>query len=114
MSKWDTLFGTEGTQALKRILSSFAKATGLRSVITNDQGEMVCAPPDFQLTEFCKLVQSTPLGCFKCKRSYRLAGADSMTYNGPYIFRCHAGLVSWAAPVIIDVGRLPASFAGKC
>lgn len=113
MSKWDALFGPAETQALKHILSSFTKATGLRATITDAQGEMVCVPDDFQMTEFCQMVQSTSLGRFKCKRCYRLAGADSMTYNGPYIFRCHAGLISWAAPVVIEGHQLASITCGQ-
>lgn len=113
MSKWDALFGSEDKKVLKHILSSFSKATGLRATIIDLQGETVCAPDDFKMTDYCWQVQSTSLGCFKCKRSYCLAGKDSMKYNGPYIFRCHAGLVCWAAPVVVAGQQIASIICGQ-
>lgn len=113
LSRWSALFGSEEETSFKHIMSSFMKATGLRVTIIDEHGETVCVSDDFRMTEFCQQVQSTHFGCFKCKRSYRLAGIDSMTYNGPYIFRCHAGLVCWAAPIVVSGEQVASIICGQ-
>jgi len=87
---------------LKKVLSSFSKATGLRAFVVDPQGEtLVTSEENEEYCSFCNLVRSSPEGVEKCKRTYARAGLEASKYGKPYIFRCHAGLVVWAAPILI-------------
>jgi len=48
------------------------------------------------------MIRSDSTGVSKCKRSYARAGKEAAKYGEPYIFRCHAGLIAWAAPILLD------------
>jgi two-component system response regulator YesN len=42
------------------------------------------------------------VGANKCCGSYARAGAEAAKFGEPYIFRCHAGLIAFAAPIVVD------------
>lgn len=99
---------------LKQILFSFSKATGLRAFIVDSQGELLVKPDEKEeYCDFCQLVRATPNGVFKCKRSYTRAGIEASKYGKPYIFRCHAGLIVWAAPLLVEEDFLGAIVCGQ-
>lgn len=88
---------------LQRILSSFCQATGLRAYIVDPEGEVLVQPDEqAEYCEFCQLVRANQEGMFKCKRSYARACIEASKYGKPYIFRCHAGLIVWAAPLLVE------------
>jgi two-component system response regulator YesN len=88
-------------KALEQILSSFYGATGLRAVFCNLEGEMVITSSlSFSDTPYCQLIKEQPQGKARCAKSYATAGREAVKWGEPYIFRCHAGLVGWAAPVL--------------
>ncbi|NLC38124.1 MAG: helix-turn-helix domain-containing protein [Clostridia bacterium] len=90
-------------KVLQQILLSFSKATGLRASIVDAQGELLVMPGGKEAyCDFCRLVRQSAKGIFKCKRSYAQAGIEASKYGKPYIFRCHAGLIVWAAPLLIE------------
>ncbi len=92
-----------GEDILQKVLGSFKKATGLRAIIVNSKGDGRIVPAEFpEDCQFCKLVRGSSKGLEKCKRSYAQAGKEAAKYGEPYIFRCHAGLVGWAAPLMYE------------
>ena len=92
-----------GEEILQKILSSFKKATGLRAVIVNVKGEGRIVPTEFpEDCKLCQIVRGSAKGLEKCQRSYERAGKEAAKYGEPYIFRCHAGLVGWAAPLMLE------------
>jgi two-component system response regulator YesN len=92
-----------GEDLLHRVLSSFKKATDLRAVIVDDKGEGRIVPAEFpEDCQFCSIVRSSEKGLNKCIKSYAQAGQEAAKYGEPYIFRCHAGLVGWAAPLMLE------------
>jgi two-component system response regulator YesN len=86
---------------LKRVLHSFVEATGLRASIIDTQGKRLVAPDNTEDTPFCQLIRSNPRGLQKCERCCARAGVQAERIGVPYIFRCHAGLIKWAAPITI-------------
>jgi two-component system response regulator YesN len=86
---------------MERILGTFSKATGLRVYIIDQAGEMIVKPIDATgMSSFCQQVQK--VGRPRCRRCYARAGKEAAKYGEPYIFRCHAGLVLWAAPLMVE------------
>lgn len=88
---------------LERMLCSFSKSTGLKAVFVDTQGNTVVST-DHEIKDcrFCQMIRSDKLGVQKCQRSYARAGQQAAKYGEPYIFRCHAGLIAWAAPILLD------------
>lgn len=88
------------------VLSSFSKATGLPISVINGHEEKVKIPP-LNLTfgeepRFCQILRSSPYGSRKCWRFYQHVVLSLARFGAPYIFRCHAGLVSCAVPVFLE------------
>ena len=99
---------------MRHILDSLTKATGLRSVIVNTLGEELLAPLGVQEEcAFCQAVKGTAGGYDKCRGSYMRAGREAAKFGEPYIFRCHAGLIVWAAPLVISGKYIGAIISGQ-
>jgi two-component system response regulator YesN len=87
---------------LLKILNSFAEATGLRAIIVDRDGKTLF-PRDFGGgCTFCRMVKDNPVSARKCCGSYARAGEQAAQFGEPYIFRCHAGLVAFAAPIVAN------------
>lgn len=97
---------------LLKILSSFTTATGLQAIIVDREGRTQL-PANQKDCEFCRLIKNDPVGCNKCRGSYARAGKQAAQFGEPYIFRCHAGLVAFAAPIVIEGKLLGSIICGQ-
>lgn len=86
-------------ELLQRLLDSFSVATKMKVVFTDTSGNVLLSSAGTDCA-FCSLVKSSPLGCERCRSSYARGGKQATKWNEPYFFRCHAGLVVWACPII--------------
>lgn len=91
--------GFPNQKLLEDILDSFSVATNLRAVLTNLDGLPVVLPRTDD-PEFCTLIKKQ--AAHKCFKSYATAGRESVKWDEPYVFRCHAGLIGLAAPVMVN------------
>ena len=99
---------------MQPILDNITKATGLRSVLVNTRGDELLAPQEFRdECSFCQMIRSSKKGREKCQGSYMRAGREAAKYAEPYIFRCHAGLVSFAAPLNVFEQYIGAIICGQ-
>lgn len=87
---------------LEEILGSFSKATGLHIEAVNKKGETLAILGSKCRTDFCQFIRSYSKGEKNCIDSYKEATLEAAKWNEPYFFRCHAGLVIWAVPIIVD------------
>lgn len=87
---------------LDEMLGSFCAATGLHIEAVNDQGVTFFAPGGQKRCEFCEFINSNPARWEKCRASYQRANQEAAKWDEPYFFRCHAGLVIWAVPIVIE------------
>ena len=87
---------------LEEILGSFSKATGLHIEAVNRKGETLSILGNSSRSDFCQFIRSHSKGEKKCLNSYKEATLEAAKWNEPYFFRCHAGLVIWAVPIILD------------
>jgi len=86
---------------LKRILNAFVIATGLGAIYINAKGESTVVPEEYEgYCPFCKIVRSDPEGRRRCMESMNNAGKLAAQLGEPYISRCHAGLIEFAAPIL--------------
>jgi two-component system response regulator YesN len=97
---------------MERILGTFSKATGLRVYIIDQEGEMIVKPIDAAgMSSFCQQVRQ--VGRPRCSRCYARAGKEAAKYGEPYIFRCHAGLVLWAVPLMVEGEHVATIICGQ-
>lgn len=101
------------TQLFQRLLDSFSNATKLFTALTDVDGNYIITS-NKEDCRFCKLIRSTSLGLAKCKQAYALAGREALKWKEPYIFKCHAGLISWVCPVFLHGSQLGNLICGAC
>lgn len=98
---------------LEEILGSFRQATGLHIEAVNNKGETFSIPGGRTRCEFCEFIRSKPDGEKKCRESYRRANSEAVKWDEPYFFRCHAGLVIWAVPIVVEGMALGSIICGQ-
>lgn len=96
---------------LQRIQDAFGEFTGMAVVTVDDKGLPVTAPTNF--TDFCtKYTRSSDVGRERCEKcdvmgaELRLKTGESRSY-----YFCHAGLVDFAAPIMMG-NRMIGGFIG--
>lgn len=102
--------------ALKKILDSFTTATGLTANIVDIDGRSIFYKDDAQKNcNFCQLIWQLQRekGTRRCTAAYARAGKQAAIFGEPYIFRCPAGLIEWAAPIIIEGEHLGSIICGQ-
>lgn len=99
-------------QLLQRLLNSFSTATKLFVAITDVDGTCVLSSNKGDC-DFCHLVKANPLGLERCQGSYARAGKQAVKWNEPYFFRCHAGLITWACPILFNKSHVGNIICGQ-
>lgn len=86
---------------MEKLLNSFILATDLGTIFLDKQGEFKIVPQNYyKKCEFCKIIQDTEKGKDRCKASMLKAGKQAAELGEPYIYRCHAGLIEFSAPIM--------------
>lgn len=100
-------------EELEKVLRVFTNATGVASIITDVEGRPLTRPQNF--TPFClHYCRSTVSGQRRCHESDRLGGMESARTRKPYIYPClNAGLIDFAAPVIVQGHHLATILGGQ-
>lgn len=99
---------------LKDILNAFTTATNLMGNIVDTKGKSIFSSKDVEkCCEFCKVIYRTESGVKRCQSAYERAGKQAVNFSGPYIFRCPAGLLELAAPIIIEGEHLGTIICGQ-
>lgn len=104
-----TLLDVIDRQTLQSLQDAFAKATGMAALATDDTGSVTQLSNP---TEFCmELTRKSPTGCDRCNRCDLQGGSEASRTGRPATYFCHAGLVDFAAPIVIN-GRHIGSLIG--
>ncbi|MBC3795588.1 PocR ligand-binding domain-containing protein [Acetobacterium tundrae] len=99
-----------------KILDAFTKVTGLTANIVDVEGHSIFSKKDAQKNcEFCHMIwkMEKKKGISRCVGAYARAGKQAAIFDEPYIFRCPAGLIEWAAPIIFDEEYLGTIICGQ-
>lgn len=95
---------------LQNFQDKFAESMGFASVIVDKDGNPVTKPSLY--TSFCSnLVHSTTLGNARCAQCHKKGGEMAALKGKPYIYTCHAGLIDFAAPILVN-GQLIGTILG--
>jgi two-component system response regulator YesN len=87
---------------LSRILHSFKEATGMAATVIDLSGEPVAELEEWDNCALCSLVRSVEEGRKRCSLSYKDAGLQAASLGDLYVFQCHAGVVNWVAPLVVN------------
>ena len=99
---------------LKDMIDMFSKATGLNVAAADLNGEIYLASEEYERVGFCRYIKNcTADGCERCRNTYRKACRESMRWKEPYFFVCHAGIVMWAVPVVVNGSPIGAMICGQ-
>ena len=85
---------------LQKFQDDFAKSMNIASVTVDKNGIPLTKPSSY--TNICSnLTQSTRLGKSRCAKCHASAGEEAFRTGKPYIYKCHSGLIDFAAPIIV-------------
>ncbi len=87
----------------EHIMSSWAKATGLATVAVGGDGKYISECYNF--TDFCiKLTRGSAEGCARCEKCDR---------EGQGVYHCHAGLIDFGIPLMVDGKQVGSVIGGQ-
>jgi ligand-binding sensor protein len=82
----------------------------IASVTVDRDGNPVTKPSSY--TSFCMdFTHSTKVGDDRCALSHKKGGEEAARTGRPYIYTCHAGLIDFAAPILVQ-GQLIGTILG--
>lgn len=86
---------------LQKFQDNFAISMDCASVTVDRNGNPITAPSSY--TKFCRnFVHSTKIGDNRCANSHNQMGQQAAQTGRPFVGPCHAGLIDFAAPIIIN------------
>ena len=97
---------------LQKFQDDFAFAMNCASVTVDREGNPVTNPSSY--TKFCdRFVHSTKKGDDRCAASHKRMGEEAARTKKPYVGLCHAGLIDFAAPIIVDGNLIGTVLGGQ-
>ncbi len=95
---------------LQQIQDAFSGYTGMAALTTDADGVPVTKGSGF--TDFCmNLTRKSEIGCKRCEECDRNGALQTLKEGKPAVYYCHAGLVDYAAPIMVE-GKFIGSFIG--
>ncbi|MCW2307650.1 sensor histidine kinase [Rhodobium gokarnense] len=96
---------------LQKVQDNFSAAVGVAMVIVDPKGEPVTKPSGF--SGFCQTIRGHPVWRERCYHCDAVGGRTALSNGGPSIYKCHAGLVDFAAPITMCGEYLGAVICGQ-
>ena len=97
---------------LQEFQDLFAKIMGVAATTTDMDGKAIIKPSNF--TDFCmKQTRGTAEGARRCELCDKEGGIESAKSGGPYVYECHAGLVDFAAPIMLKGEQIGTMLGGQ-
>lgn len=97
---------------LQQFQDDFATGVGLASVTVDIDGNPVTNPSRY--TRFCQnYTHSTECGDKRCAESHRKGGEEAARLGKPVVYECHAGLIDFAAPILLEGRQIGTILGGQ-
>lgn len=96
---------------LQRFQDDFAKGVGIASVTVDLDGTPVTDPSSY--TRFCNYTHSTECGDTRCAASHKKGGEEAARTGKPVVYECHAGLIDFAAPIMLEGRQIGTILGGQ-
>lgn len=88
-------------ETLQEIQDGFARLTGMAALITDEKGNAVTQGSNF--TDFCmNYTRKSKIGCARCGQCDKSGGEQTMQTGKAVAYFCHAGLMDFAAPIMVN------------
>ena len=94
---------------LQQIQDAFSELTHMAAQTADSKGAAITQASNSN--EFCIMCRKTEIGRRRCEKCDIDGAKISQRYNNAYTYRCHAGLVEFASPIISN-GEVRGSFIG--
>ncbi|MGL4914368.1 MAG: PocR ligand-binding domain-containing protein [Romboutsia sp.] len=98
-------------EVLQNIQDNFAKSTGMGAVIVDYKGDLITKESNF--TKFCNVIRNNESFSRRCHKCDAYGGVQSAITGKPYIYKCHAGLVDFAIPIMAEGIYIGAILGGQ-
>ena len=97
---------------LQEFQDNFARSLGMTVVTVDINGNPVTKPTDW--TDFCmNYTRNSPIGNQRCMECDRRGGEESARTGRPAVYECHAGLMDFAAPIILNGKQIGSILGGQ-
>lgn len=99
-------------ELLQKFQDNYAKSMNIASVTVDNKGNPVTNPSYY--TNFCNdFIHTSSIGDKRCAECHRNGGVEAARTGRPYIYTCHAGLIDFAAPILIDGKQIGTILGGQ-
>jgi len=99
-------------QFLQKFQDNFADSVGVASITVDIHGNPVTQPSNF--TDFCmKYTRKSDLGCKRCMECDYKGGEEAARTGNPSVYECHAGLVDFGAPIMLNGKQIGSIIGGQ-
>ena len=98
-------------KVLQKIQDYFSRATGFAAVTVDYRGRPLLEYSWF--CKFCTILRKDPILNEKCCQSDAHGSLEAVRRNGIYIYKCHAGLIDIAIPIIVEGEYLASMLCGQ-
>ena len=98
-------------ELLQKVQDNFSAAVGVAMVIVDKAGVPVTRPSGF--SAFCQAARASGVRRDQCFRCDDEGARRALATGEPSIYRCHCGLVDFAAPIIVRGQYLGGIIAGQ-
>lgn len=99
-------------EILQKFQDNFAFGMNIASVTVDIKGNPVTKESSY--TSFCRdFTHSTTTGDDRCAQSHRKGGEEATRTGRPYIYKCHAGLIDFAAPIMVEGQQIGTILGGQ-
>ncbi|MDE6714173.1 MAG: PocR ligand-binding domain-containing protein [Lachnospiraceae bacterium] len=97
-------------EILQKMQDAFAKMTGMAALTTDENGAAITKGTNFSAfcTDYCR---KSVVGIKMCEECDRKGALMALEKKGPVSYYCHAGLIDFAAPIILN-GTMIGGFIG--
>ena len=106
-----TLLDVIDRDTLQSLQDAFADATGMAALATDATGPVTRLSNP---TDFCmNYTRKSPVGCERCNKCDLDGGAEANRTGRPSVYYCHAGLVDFAAPILVNGKHIGSLIGGQ-
>lgn len=98
--------------ALQKFLDNFALGMNCAAVSVDREGKEITSPSYYR--EFCNnYIHESSIGDERCATCHNQMGQEAIKLGKPYVGQCHAGLIDFAAPIIVRGVHLGTVLGGQ-
>lgn len=110
MNKELKLIDLVKVETLQKIQDAFSNMTGIAALTTDSEGVPITEMSN--ASEFCiRHTRQSSLGCSRCGKCDKYGAEIALKEGKSITYFCHAGLVDFAAPIMVD-GKMLGCFIG--